>query len=96
MGLLDRSGVRLTHSSPCGSLKAAVGVTGLSLSPILQVGIEAIAPGFSDTSKGVFHDWCWVGHVARVRDTGMHTGLWWGNLRESDRLGDLGIDGRKC
>jgi hypothetical protein len=22
------------------------------------------------------------------------TGFWWGNLRESDRLGDRGLDGR--
>jgi len=25
---------------------------------------------------------------------GFRTGFWWGNLRESDRLGDPGIDGR--
>jgi hypothetical protein len=24
----------------------------------------------------------------------MHTGFWWGNLREDDHLEDLGIDGR--
>ena len=24
----------------------------------------------------------------------MHTGFWWGNLRESDHLEDPGIDGR--
>ena len=24
----------------------------------------------------------------------MHGGLWWGNLRERGRLGDLGVDGR--
>jgi hypothetical protein len=24
----------------------------------------------------------------------VHTGLWWGNLREGDYLGDPGIDGR--
>ena len=23
----------------------------------------------------------------------MHTGFWWGNLREIDRLGDPGVDG---
>jgi len=23
-----------------------------------------------------------------------YTGFWWGNLRERDQLGDLGIDGR--
>jgi hypothetical protein len=24
----------------------------------------------------------------------MHTEIWWGNLRERDRLEDLGVDGR--
>jgi hypothetical protein len=24
----------------------------------------------------------------------VHTGIWWGNLRERDHLDDLGIDGR--
>jgi hypothetical protein len=24
----------------------------------------------------------------------MHTGFWWGNLRERDRLKDEGVDGR--
>jgi hypothetical protein len=23
-----------------------------------------------------------------------YTGLWWGNLREGDHLGDLGVEGR--
>ena len=25
----------------------------------------------------------------------MHTGFWWGNLREREHLGDPGVDGRK-
>jgi hypothetical protein len=25
---------------------------------------------------------------------GVHTGFWWGNLRERDRCEDIGIDGR--
>ena len=25
----------------------------------------------------------------------MHTGLWWGNLREKDHLEDLRVDGKK-
>jgi len=24
----------------------------------------------------------------------VYTGFWWGNLREADHLGDLGVDGR--
>jgi hypothetical protein len=24
----------------------------------------------------------------------VHTGLWWGNLKERDHLDDLGVDGR--
>jgi hypothetical protein len=34
----------------------------------------------------------WAGHVARGE---AYTGFWWGNLRESDHLGDPGVDGRK-
>ena len=35
----------------------------------------------------------WVDHEARMRRD-EHTGLWWGNLRERDHLGDPGVDGR--
>jgi hypothetical protein len=31
-------------------------------------------------------------HVWGKRE--MHTGFWWGNLREGDHFGDPGIDGR--
>jgi hypothetical protein len=37
--------------------------------------------------------------VARMEGGQVHTGFWWGNLRERDHLKDLGIDGRiilKC
>jgi hypothetical protein len=34
------------------------------------------------------------GHVARIGKRAIHTGFWWGYLRESDHLGDPGVDGR--
>jgi hypothetical protein len=36
----------------------------------------------------------WAGHVARMGKREVHTGFWSGNLRESDHLGDPGVDGR--
>jgi len=36
----------------------------------------------------------WAGHVARMRRGETYTGFWWGNLRERDHLGDLGVDER--
>ena len=36
----------------------------------------------------------WVGHVARMGRGEACTGVWWGNLRKRDHLGDPGIDGR--
>jgi hypothetical protein len=36
----------------------------------------------------------WAGHVARMRKGEVHTGFWWGDLREGDHLGDPGVDGR--
>jgi hypothetical protein len=35
----------------------------------------------------------WAGHVACMGAREMHTGFWWGNLREGDHLGDQGVDG---
>jgi hypothetical protein len=36
----------------------------------------------------------WEGQVARMRRGEVYTGFWWGNLKERDYLGDLGVDGR--
>jgi hypothetical protein len=36
-----------------------------------------------------------VGHVARNGRGEVHTGLWWGNLKEKDNLEGLGDDGKK-
>jgi hypothetical protein len=35
-----------------------------------------------------------AGHVAHMGEREVHTGLWWGHLRDRDHLGDPGIDGR--
>ena len=35
----------------------------------------------------------WAGHVARMGSRGGRIGSWWGNRRERDRWGDLGVDG---
>ena len=36
----------------------------------------------------------WAGHVARMGRRETYTGFWWGNMRERDRLGDPGVDGK--
>jgi hypothetical protein len=36
----------------------------------------------------------WTGYVARMVEKEVHTGFWWGDLREGDHLGDPGVDGR--
>jgi hypothetical protein len=36
----------------------------------------------------------WVRHVACMGRGEVHTGFWWGDLRERDHLKDPGIDGR--
>jgi hypothetical protein len=35
----------------------------------------------------------WAGHVARMGRGPVHTGFWWGKLREGDHTEDLGVDG---
>ena len=35
----------------------------------------------------------WVGHVARMGEERGCIGSWWGNQREGDHWGDLGVDG---
>jgi hypothetical protein len=36
----------------------------------------------------------WVGHVARMGRGEVHTGFWWGKVRERDHLEDSGLEGR--
>jgi len=36
----------------------------------------------------------WAGHVARMGEETGCIGSWWGNRRERDHWGDLGVDGR--
>jgi hypothetical protein len=36
----------------------------------------------------------WAGHVTLLGKTKVHTGFWWGDLREGDHLGDPDVDGR--
>jgi hypothetical protein len=36
----------------------------------------------------------WAGHVAHIGKREVHTGFWWGDLKEADHLGDPGIDGK--
>jgi hypothetical protein len=33
-------------------------------------------------------------HVARMGRGELHTGFWWGDVRESENLEELGVDGR--
>ena len=35
----------------------------------------------------------WAGHVARMGEERVCIGSWWGNWREGDHWGDLGVDG---
>ena len=35
----------------------------------------------------------WAGHVARIGEERECIGSWWGNRREGDQWGDLGVDG---
>ena len=35
----------------------------------------------------------WAGHVVRMGEERGRIGSWWGNRRERDRWGDLGVDG---
>jgi hypothetical protein len=36
----------------------------------------------------------WEGHVAHMGRGVAHTGFWWGNLRERDRMEEPGLDGK--
>jgi hypothetical protein len=36
----------------------------------------------------------WAGHVAHLEKREVHTGFWWGDMRDGDHLEDPGVDGR--
>jgi hypothetical protein len=36
----------------------------------------------------------WPWYLALVGRGGVHTGFWWGNLKERDHVGDTGVGGR--
>jgi len=36
----------------------------------------------------------WTGHVALMRESNVHTGFWWGNLRKRDYLVDPDVNER--
>jgi hypothetical protein len=36
----------------------------------------------------------WAGHVGRMGKREVHTGFWWGELREDDHLRDPGVEWR--
>ena len=35
----------------------------------------------------------WAGHVSRIGEERVCIGFWWGNRREEEHWGDLGVDG---
>ena len=37
----------------------------------------------------------WAGRVALCRRGKLHSGFWWGNLREREHLEDQGVEGKK-
>jgi hypothetical protein len=34
----------------------------------------------------------WKSHTQCIREKEMHTGVWWGNLQQTDRFEDLGAE----
>jgi len=41
----------------------------------------------------IFRRMTWAGHVGRMGEDWGRLGSWWGNWRERDHWGDLGVDG---